>query len=72
MIYKCQPLDVLVFSAVEHRWQAACTDYAAKGILINQFTVILAYIYATQSVITPNLIAKVSHFHPHLISNLDL
>jgi hypothetical protein len=35
MMHKCQPLDVLVFSAVEHRWQAACVAYAAKGMPIN-------------------------------------
>jgi hypothetical protein len=56
--HKCQPLDVLVFSAVECRWQAACTDYATKGIPINCFTVIPAYIQATRSVMTPDLIAK--------------
>jgi hypothetical protein len=56
--HKCQPLDVLVFSAVECRWQAVCMDYAIKGIPINHFTVIPAYIYAIQSMMTPNLIAK--------------
>ncbi len=33
-------------------------DYATKGVAINQFTVIPAYIHATQSMMTPNLIAK--------------
>jgi hypothetical protein len=56
--HKCQPLDVLVFSAVERRWQAACADHAAKGIPINRFTVIPAYIHATRSVMTPHLISK--------------
>jgi hypothetical protein len=56
--HKCQPLDVLVFSAVEHRWQAACTDHVVKGIPINRFTVIPAYIHATRSVMTPHLISK--------------
>jgi hypothetical protein len=58
MTHKCQPLHVLVFSAVERRWQAVCVDYAAKGIPINRFTVIPAYVHATRSVMTPNLIAK--------------
>ena len=49
---------MLVFSVVECRWQAACADYATKGVTINWFTVIPAYIHATQSVMTPNLIAK--------------
>ena len=56
--HKCQPLDVLVFSAVERRWQAACADHATKGIPINRFTVIPTYIQATRSAITPHLIAK--------------
>ena len=56
--HKCQPLDVLVFSAVERRWQAACVDHATKGIPINRFTVIPTYIQATRSAITPHLIAK--------------
>jgi len=55
--HKCQPLNVLVFSAVKRRWQAACADHAVKGIPINQFTVIPAYIYATQSVMTPHLMS---------------
>jgi hypothetical protein len=57
--HKCQPLNVLVFSAVECRWQAACTDHATKGIPINRFTVIPTYIQATRSAIIPHLIAKV-------------
>jgi hypothetical protein len=56
--YKCQPLDMLVFSAVELRWQAACVDQATRGIPINRFTVIPTYIQATRSAIMPQLIAK--------------
>jgi hypothetical protein len=58
MTHKCQPLNVLVFSAVKHGWQSACADYAAKGMLINRFTVIPAYVHATRHMMTPNLIAK--------------
>ena len=57
--HKCQPLNMLVFSAVECRWQAACADHATKGIPINQFTVIPTYIQATWSAIMPHLIANV-------------
>jgi hypothetical protein len=56
--HKCQPLDVVVFSAVERRWQAACTDHATRGISIDWFTVIPTYIQAMWSVMTPHLIAK--------------
>ena len=56
--HKCQPLDVLIFAAVERRWQATCADQAVRSILINRFTVIPTYIEATQSAMTPQLIAK--------------
>jgi hypothetical protein len=56
--HKCQPLDVVVFSAVERRWQAACTDHVTRGISIDRFTVIPTYIQATCSMMTPHLIAK--------------
>ena len=56
--HKCQPLDVLVFSAVERGWQAACADSAARGTPINRFTVIPTYIQATCTTMTPQLIAK--------------
>jgi hypothetical protein len=58
MTHKCQSLNMLVFSVVECRWQAACVDHATKGIPINRFTVIPTYIQATRSAITPHLIAK--------------
>ena len=58
MTHKCQPLNVLVFSAVEHRWQAACVDHATRGTSINQFNVIPTYIQAMQSAMTPHLITK--------------
>jgi len=35
MTHKCQPLDMLVFSAVECRWQAACVNHATRGTSIN-------------------------------------
>src|SRR6266851_3513077 len=47
MTHKCQPLDVLVFSAVKHRWQAACADHATRGTSINRFNIIPTYIQAT-------------------------
>ena len=56
--HKCQPLDVVVFSAVECRWQAACMDHATRGVSIDRFTVIPTYIQAMWSVMTPHLIAK--------------
>jgi hypothetical protein len=56
--HKCQPLDVVVFSAVERRWQAVCADHATRGVSIDRFTVIPTYIQAMWSIMTPHLIAK--------------
>ena len=56
--HKCQPLDVLVFSAVERRWQEICADYLEKGKPMNRHTVIPAYIQGTWEVMTKELIAK--------------
>jgi DDE superfamily endonuclease len=56
--HRCQPLDVLVFSAIERRWQAICSDYLKKGIPINRFSVIQAYINGTRDVLTKSLITK--------------
>ena len=33
--HKCQPLDVLIFVAVERRWQEVCSECLRKGALIN-------------------------------------
>ena len=56
--HKCQPLDVLVFSAVERQWQKICSEYLENGMPMNRLTVIPAYIKSTQDVITKKLIKK--------------
>jgi hypothetical protein len=56
--HKCQPLDVLVFSAVERKWQEICAEYLEKGMPMNRLTVIPAYIQSTRSAMTKDLIAK--------------
>ena len=33
--HKCQPLDVLVFSAVERQWQRICSKYLENGMPMN-------------------------------------
>jgi hypothetical protein len=54
--HKCQPLDVLVFSVMERRWQAVCKEYLRQHIPINWFTVIQAYIQGTWDTLTKALI----------------
>src|SRR6266404_511750 len=56
--HKCQPLDVLVFSAVEWQWQDICAKYLKKGIPLNRYTVIPAYVEGTRSAMTKDLIQK--------------
>lgn len=33
--HKCQPLDVLIFSAIEQWWQNVCADFLKKGFPMN-------------------------------------
>ena len=56
--HKCQPLDVLVFSAVERQWQKICSEYLENGMPMNRLTVIPAYIQSTRDVMTKELITK--------------
>jgi DDE superfamily endonuclease len=55
--HKCQPLNVLIFSAIKQRWQATCKEYQRQGIPMNRFTVIPAYIHGTCDILTKALIA---------------
>lgn len=56
--HKCQPLNVLVFSAVEQQWQKICSKYLKNGMPMNRLTVIPAYIQSTWDVMTKELIKK--------------
>lgn len=56
--HKCQPLDVLVFAAVEQRWQEICAEYLKKGKPMNRLTVIPAYVEGTREAMTKGLIMK--------------
>ena len=56
--HKCQPLDVLIFSTVDYKWQEICDTYSKRGEAINRFNVIPAYIHGTQAALTKDLIAK--------------
>jgi hypothetical protein len=56
--HKCQPLDVVVFLGVEHKWQGVCDRHLQAGIPINCITVIPAYIHGTQGAMIKELIAK--------------
>jgi hypothetical protein len=56
--HKTQPLDVLVFSAIERRWQDICTASVKNGNPINRYTVIPTYVRGTRDVMTKNLITR--------------
>jgi hypothetical protein len=56
--HKCQPLDVVIFSSVEHAWQDICEKYLHEGTQINHFTTIPAYICGTHKAMSKNLITK--------------
>ena len=56
--HKCQPLDVLIFSAIQRKWQAVCKDYLRQGMPMNRFTVIPAYVDGTWEALTKSLIAR--------------
>ena len=49
---------MLVFSAIEQKWQEICAEYLEKGMPMNCLTVIPAYIQSTCSAMTKDLIAK--------------
>jgi len=54
--HKTQPLDVQVFASVDRKWQDVCAENAAKGIQLDQHSVIPMYIQATREVFTEKLI----------------
>ena len=56
--HKCQPLDVVVFSSIEHKWQEVCSCCIKKKTPINRFTVIPEYVQGTQGAMSVDLIAK--------------
>ena len=56
--HKMQPLDVLVLSQVERRWQDVCNKAIKKKTTINWFIVIPAYIHSTWVAMTKELIKK--------------
>src|SRR6266704_6813228 len=56
--HKCQPLDVVVFSGIDHKWRGICDSYLQQNKPINHFTVIPAYVQSTCEVFTKELIAK--------------
>ena len=56
--HKMQPLNVLVLSQVECKWQDVCDEAIKKKTPINRFMVIPAYIHGTQVAMTQELIKK--------------
>jgi DDE superfamily endonuclease len=56
--HKLQPLDVLIFAAVQRAWQRSCDEAIKSGTVINRSSVIPIYISSTHDVITKQLVAK--------------
>ncbi|KAH9031356.1 hypothetical protein EDB85DRAFT_1891161 [Lactarius pseudohatsudake] len=56
--HKCQPLDVLVFSAVDRRWQEICAEYLEKGKPMNRLTAIPAYVQGTRDLMVKEFLMK--------------
>jgi len=55
--HKLQPLDIVVFSAVQHAWTTHCERRLAEGVTIDWYNVIHEYL-KVWDVITPDLIKK--------------
>ena len=56
--HKCQPLDVLIFMAVEWQWQDVCMEFLKRGAPLNHFTVTPAYSKGTWDALTKDLITR--------------
>ncbi|KIK33586.1 hypothetical protein CY34DRAFT_99332, partial [Suillus luteus UH-Slu-Lm8-n1] len=56
-IHKIQPLDVSVFSSIQHAWIKHCDKCLANGVEIDHYNFIHKYM-AIHHIITPELIQK--------------
>jgi hypothetical protein len=56
--HKLQPLDVLIFAAVQRAWRRSCDEAIKSGTMINRSSIIPIYIHGTWDVITKELVAK--------------
>ena len=55
--HKLQPLDVVVFSAVQRAWSSHCEEQLAHGVTVDRYNMVHAYL-KVREVITPDLIKK--------------
>ena len=74
--HKLQPLDVVVFSAVQRAWSSHCEEQLAHGVTIDRYNMIHAYL-KVREVITPDLIKKsfaktgICPFNPSIFTDED-
>jgi DDE superfamily endonuclease len=74
--HKLQPLDVVVFSAVQRAWTTHCEQRLAEGVIIDRYNVIHEYI-KVRDVVTPELIRKsfkktgIYPFNPEVFTDAD-
>ena len=74
--HKLQPLDVVVFSAVQRAWISHCEEQMALGVEIDRYNVVDEYV-KIRGVITPDLIWKsfektgIYPFNPEIFTDAD-
>ena len=74
--HKLQPLDVLVFLAVQRAWSSRCERRLVEGVTIDRYNIIHEYL-EIRGVITPNLIKKsfektgIYPFNPDIFTDED-
>ena len=54
--HKCQPLDVVILSSVERKWQDVCDQCVKDHVTVNRFNVIPLYVCGTRSALIRDLI----------------
>jgi hypothetical protein len=74
--HKLQPLDVVVFSAVQRAWSSHCEEQVAFGVTIDRYNIVHEYV-KIRGVITPDLIRKsfektgIYPFNPAIFTDAD-
>jgi len=75
--HKLQPLNVGMFSVLQHTWNVHCSNLAAKRITVDHYNFIPEYLAICKKVITPDLIIKafwktgIFPFNPSIFSEQD-
>ena len=75
--HKLQPLDVGMFSVLQHAWNAHSGDLAANRIVVDRYNFIPEYLATQEKVITSELIIKafqktgISPFNPSIFLDKD-